>query len=94
MIGEGKVALLTAEELQELLRAAVREVMQERAGDEGYMDTAQAAHYLGTTVKALQAAVYRKRIVPDHRGSRGGLRGNRFSRATLDEFCKRHGKPV
>ena len=83
------VTLLTEEQLRSILKDAIREVI---AADrcEGYLDTEQAAQYLGTTARAIQAAVYRGRLVPDHRGSRGGgLQGNRFSRSTLDAFLQR-----
>ena len=84
------LTLLSADELRAIVTDAVREALDARRTSEGYMDTAEAAAYLGTTVRAVQGAVHRRALIPDHRGSRGeGLKGNRFSRATLDAFVKR-----
>lgn len=87
------VTLLTAEELRDIVGSAVRDAIGESRSPEGYLDTTQAAAYLGTTVASLRSAVTRGRIIPDHRGSRGGgMKGNRFSRETLDAFCNRKTK--
>lgn len=51
--------------------------------------TAQAAQYLSSTPKALGMMIVRGKLRPDHPGGRGGFRGHRFSRATLDAFMKR-----
>jgi len=84
------LTVLTAEQLRAIVAEAVRDALNIQRGNEGYLDTEQAAAYLGTTTRSLQHAVTRGQIVPDHRGSRhGGLKGNRFTRKTLDAFITR-----
>lgn len=85
------VVTLTQEQLHTLVMDAVSEALSvQKHQPEGYLDTEQAAAYLGTTVSSLRVAVARGNLTPDHRGQRGGgLKGNRFSRQTLDAFCKR-----
>jgi hypothetical protein len=85
------LVVLTEARLREIVSDAVREVIGGATQpSEGYLDTEQAAAYLGTTVSAIRMAVARGNIVPDHRGRRGGgMRGNRFTRETLDAYCKR-----
>lgn len=89
--GGSGVVLLTEEQILSLMRSAVREELNEqRLQNEGYYDTASAAAYLKTTTRSVQHAVARGLLVPDHRGSRGGgLKGNRFSKATLDAYITR-----
>jgi len=85
------VVTLTQEQLHSLVKDAVCEALSaQKHQPEGYLDTEQAASYLGTTVSSLRTAVARGKLTPDHRGQRGGgMKGNRFSRQTLDAFCKR-----
>lgn len=87
----GGVALLTEEQIRAIVGDAVRDAMNsQKTTSDGYLDTAAAAAYLKTTVRSIQHAVARDALVPDHRGSRGGgLKGNRFKKATLDEYMKR-----
>ena len=82
------IVVTTAENLRALIGDAVREALQAQQPKEGYLDTEQAAAYLGCTVGALQAAVGRGTVVPDHRGQRGRLKSHRFSRKTLDLFLQ------
>jgi len=90
MTGSSVVTLLTAEQLRSIVREEMREALGSRRDAEGYLDTEQAAAYLGTTVSSLRTAVARGKLTPDHRGQRGGgMKGNRFSRQTLDGYCKR-----
>jgi hypothetical protein len=84
------MTLLTAEEVRLIVSEAVREALASQRDRDGYLDTVQAAEYLGTTTASIRTAVARGNLKPDHRGQRGGgLKGNRFTRATLDAFCKR-----
>lgn len=84
------LTVLTAEQLRAIVADAVRDALSIQRANDGYLDTEQAAAYLGTSTRSLQHAVTRGAIVPDHRGSRhGGLKGNRFTRATLDAFITR-----
>lgn len=88
------ITLLSEDRIKEIVKEALREVLAEKAeGDGGYMNTAQAAVYLNTTVRALHAAIFRGHLIPDHRGSSGsGFKGHRFTRETLDAFCGRRRK--
>jgi hypothetical protein len=88
--GTTMIVTMTQDQLRELVSSAVREVVGAKGGGEGFLDMEQAADYLRTTVSSLRTLVARGRIVPDHRGRRGGgLKGNRFTRKTLDEFVRR-----
>jgi len=86
----GMIVTMTQGELRELVSSAVREAVGLQRENEGYLDMEQAAAVLNTTVSSLRTLIARGRIVPDHRGRRGGgLKGNRFTRKTLDEFVRR-----
>ena len=85
-----EVVVISTAQLRGLITDAVREAMSAQRPTEGYLDTEQAAAYLGTTVSSLRTAVARGKLAPDHRGQRGGgMKGNRFTRKTLDAFCMR-----
>ncbi len=81
------IVVTTEAQLRSLIGEVVREAM-ENLRPEGYLDTKQAAAYLGTTPAALNAAIERGTLVPDHRGSRGRMKSHRFSRKTLDLFLQ------
>lgn len=82
------IVVTTEDNLRALIGDAVREALSAQRPGEGYLDTEQAAAYLGATVRSVQAAVERGSLVPDHRGQRGRLRSHRFSRKTLDTFLQ------
>jgi hypothetical protein len=87
----GMLVVVTQEQLRTMLDDVVRRALDsQRGAPEGYLDMEQAAAVLNTTVSSLRTLIARGRIVPDHRGRRGGgLKGNRFTRKTLDEFVRR-----
>jgi hypothetical protein len=89
----GMIVTMTQAELRELVSDAVREAVGAQRAPDAYLDMEQAAAHLHTTVSSLRTLVARGRLVPDHRGQRGGgLKGNRFTRETLDAFFHRkHG---
>lgn len=82
------IIVTTEENLRALIGDAVREALQSQQPTEGYLDTEQAAAYLGTTARAVQAAIDRGSLVPDHRGQRGRFKSHRFSKKTLDMFLQ------
>jgi hypothetical protein len=86
------IIVTTEEQLRTLIGEVVREAMNAQR-PEGYLSTEQAATYLGTTMRSVQAAVDRGTLVPDLRGRRGRLQSHRFSRKTLDEFIRPPAKP-
>lgn len=87
------IVVTTEEQLRALIGAAVREALNAQR-PEGYLDTEQAAAYLGTTTRSVQAQVERGTLIPDCRGSRGRLKSHRFSRKTLDAFLELKVKPT
>ena len=83
------ITLLTEERVREIVFAAVRDalaVQPPQPQRDGYLDTAGAAEYLGTTKAALHMMVQRGTLKPDSRGGRGRFKGHRFARATLDAY--------
>ena len=56
--------------------------------DQQWFTIGEAAEYLRTTAKALQAHVERGKLVPDCPGRAGRTKGHRFSRQTLDAFMR------
>jgi len=87
------IVVLTEAQLREIVGDAVREALETQQSSDGYLDTEQAAAYLGTTVRSIQAAVERRTLIPDHRGSRGRLKSHRFTKLTLDAFLHHKPKP-
>lgn len=59
-----------------------------RSIEQAYFTTAQAAQYVGKTVKALRHAVLRGHLVAAARGKRGRHATHMFSRAALDEYIR------
>jgi hypothetical protein len=53
-----------------------------------WFTTAEAAVYLRTSVTALKKHVQRGTLRPDAFGLRGGFRGHRYARDTLDAFVR------
>lgn len=94
------VISLTAEAFAKLLRDEVTRGVAEALAalaatqpDGRLLGPAEAAHFLGISTGALRHHVARKRIEPDVRAGKGGLRAHQFSRATLEAFRRRsHGR--
>lgn len=57
-----------------------------------WLTSAEAAAKLKLKPAGLKALVFRGKIVPDHRGGRGGLRGHRFSIKTIHRYLRERGQ--
>lgn len=51
-----------------------------------WIDCKEAARVLGLKPQTVRTLVFRGKLVPDHRGGNGGLKGHRFRRATIEAF--------
>lgn len=78
--------------IEDAVARAVERVMQGRpaSSENDILDTAGAAAKMGISPAALRKLVSRNVICPDHRGQRGGLRGNRFTMRTIQAFIERN----
>jgi hypothetical protein len=83
-----KVIMVTPDELEQLVRKAVREELAGAplpAPEKAY-NTQEAAEYLRMSPNALSHHIRAGNITPDVFGGRGRTRAHRFRKDTLDAF--------
>ena len=82
------IVVLEESQLRQLVTDAVHQALKSYKEGECYLDIEQAAAYLSTTPTAINRAITSGRLTPDHHGQRGGLKGHRFTKKTLDAFMR------